>query len=256
MAIITDTQELKNLREAGRRLAAVLDACIALAQPGVAAREIDALGERLIREGGDDPAFLDYHPEFADRPFPATVCISVNDEVVHGIPTEGEYAFKEGDIVGLDIGLVHKGMVVDMAKTIPIGNVDDDATQLLAVTQTALKRGIEAALVGGRVGDIGFAIETYVAEYGYGIVRTLGGHGVGRSVHEDPHIPHFGKKGTGEMLTEGLVIAIEPMINEGGHAVDLLDDGYTFVTRDGSRSAHFEHTIRLTKNGPEIITTQ
>jgi methionyl aminopeptidase len=215
---------------------------------------LDQYAEQLIREGGDLPAFLNYRPEGAVRPFPASLCISINDEVVHGIPSK-KRILKEGDIVSLDLGLKHKGLFTDMAITVPVGKVSDSATKLLKVTEEALKVAINAAEAGFKTGDIGHAVESFVRPHKYGIVDVLSGHGVGKYIHEDPYIPNFGKAGTGEKLVPGMVIALEPMLNIGTKNVTLDDDGYTFRTADGKLSAHFEHTILITEEDPEILTT-
>lgn len=248
--MIAKEKDIPLLREAGRRLAEVMRALEREVRPGVTTASLDALAERLIREGGDTPAFKGYRPAGAEYPFPASVCISVNDEVVHGIP--GTRVLKTGDIVGLDMGLTHRGYIVDMAKTSPVGVVDEESAHLIETTKRALMAGIAAARAGGFVGDIGSAVERAAGDYG--IVRELGGHGVGKKVHEKPYIPNYGSAGTGPRLSEGQVIAIEPMLNAGGNAVVLAGDGYTYTTKDGSRSAHFEHTILITATGAEILT--
>lgn len=242
--------DIPYLREAGKRLAAVLDIVEKEVEAGVTTAALDALAEKLIREGGDTPAFKGYQPHGASYPYPATLCVSVNDAVVHGIP--GRRVLKEGDMVGLDLGLVHEGYVVDMARTVPVGKIDEEKKHLLKTTKKALMAGIKAAKTGKRVGDISAAVEEAAGDYG--IVRELGGHSVGRKVHEHPFIPNFGKRGTGVKLEDGLVIAIEPMLNSGGDDVTLDKDGYTYRTKDGSFSAHFEHTILVTDKGAEILT--
>ncbi len=252
MAIIKDTARIAVLREAGRRLATVLDRVIATIKPGVTERELDALAERLIREGGDTPAFLGYQPWDAAKPYPATLCVSVNDAVVHGIPKD--HALKEGDIVSLDIGLTHDGIIVDMAKTVPVGAIPDETVRLLAATERALMAGIAAARPDNRIGDIGHAIESVAIDEGFAVVEELGGHAVGNKVHEDPFIPNYGTPGKGQKLKEGMVLALEPIFNVGGREVEGTDDGYTIKTADGSLSAHFEHTILLTSESAEIIT--
>lgn len=253
MTITTDSRKA-DLIEAGKRLAAVIAALEAKVAPGVTAAELDDLAERLIRGGGDVPSFLGYTPEGADRPYPATLCVSVNDEVVHGIPNESEKRLKEGDIVGLDLGLTHKGIVVDAAVTVPVGSVDERTRKLLEATKRALAAGIKEARPGNHVGDIGHAIQTVIEEAGFSVVKELGGHGVGDVVHEEPFISNFGTPGTGEALVEGMVLALEPIANLGKAAVRLAPDGYTFRTRDGSKSAHFEHTVLLEKDGARIVT--
>ena len=229
-----------------------MDEVIKKTVPGVTERELDEIAYTLITKGGDGPAFLHYRPAGARVPYPATLCVSVNDEVVHGIPDD--YMMKDGDIVGLDIGLEHEGIFVDMAKTVPVGSVDAAAEKLMRATEDALYQGIKAACVGAHVGDIGFAVESLVKKEGFSIVRELGGHGVGDKVHEDPFIPNFGIKGKGAVLTEGMVIAIEPIVNEGKAGILELKDGYTLKTKDGKRSAHFEHTLIVTPTGGEVVT--
>lgn len=255
MAIIIKTkEEIEILREGGRRLATVLYKVRDMIALGVSTKDLDTYAEKLIREMGDEPAFLNYRPEGARVPFPAILCVSVNDEVVHGIPGK-KRILKEGDIVSLDLGIKHKGLFTDMALTAPVGAVSAANLKLMKITEQALQVGIDAAIEGNRVGDIGYAIEQFVRPHKYGIVEILAGHGVGRAIHEDPYIPNFGKKGTGAKLVPGMVIAIEPMLNGGTKNVTLDDDGYTFHTTDGKKSAHFEHTILITTEGePEILT--
>ena len=253
MIIIKTPQEIEILREGGRRLATVLHKVKDMVAPGVSTFDLDQYAEKLIRESGDEPAFLNYKPDGAKVSFPASLCVSVNDEVVHGIPNK-ERILKEGDIVSIDLGLKHRGLFTDMAFTVPVGVVNDASLKLLKITEQALQVGIDSALAGNRVGDIGYAIESFVRPHKYGIVEVLSGHGVGKAIHEDPYIPNFGKKGTGAKLVCGMVIAIEPMLNNGTKNVDLQKDGYTFKTADGKRSAHFEHTILITDNIPEILT--
>lgn len=246
--------EIKILREGGKRLASILKQLVAEVKPGVSAQSLNALAEKLMLGGGDIPSFLGYVPSGAKRPYPASLCVSINDEVVHGIPNETEKLLKEGDIVTLDTGLIHKGLFTDSAITVGVGKIDAKAKKLLNVTKKALMVGIKAVRAGATTGDIGFAIESFVKPYGFGIVRELAGHGVGYAVHEEPFVPNFGKKGEGMVLKAGMVIAIEPMLNEGGAGVKLDSDGYTYRTKDGSRSAHFEHTVVVTENGSEILT--
>lgn len=253
MIIIKTKEEIELIREAGRRLATVLYKVRDMVRPGISTLELDKYAERLIRERGDIPAFLNYKPDLAVTPFPATLCVSVNDEVVHGIPKGGRI-LKEGDIVSLDLGLEHKRHFADMAVTVPVGEISSASKKLIDVTESALMEGIDAAIGGNKVGDIGYAIESYVRPYKYGIVDILAGHGVGKAIHEDPYIPNFGKKGTGVKLTPGMVIAIEPMINMGTKNVTLDDDEWTFRTADHKKSVHFEHTILITEGAPEILT--
>lgn len=254
MVTIKKPEEIAILREGGKRHAEILRRLAEMAKPGVATRELNDLAEKLIKEIGDEAAFLGYSPKGAKRPYPASLCVSINDEVVHGIPNETEKILREGDIVGLDLGLKHHGLFTDAAVTVAIGKIDEAAKKLMETTKEALSIGIAAARGGGYVGDIGAAIEKFVRPFGYGIIRDLAGHGVGYAVHEPPFVPNFGKKGKGEKLLPGMVLAIEPMLNEGTEKVVLDNDGYTYHTADGQRSAHFEHTIVITENGAEVLT--
>lgn len=247
-------KEIEILRECGKRLAHVLDDLEKAVRPGVSTKELDMLAEKLIRATGDTPAFLGYQPYGADFPYPGTLCVSVNDEIVHGIGKD-DHILKEGDIIGLDLGLIHNGLITDSARTVAAGKISPAAQKLLDTTKQALEVGINAAKAGAHSGDIGYAIENFVKPYKYGIVRELGGHGVGRQVHEEPYIPNYGtKKGVGAKLKPGMVIAIEPMLNIGKRGIVLAKDGYTYHTADRSLSAHFEHTVLITKDGPEILT--
>lgn len=249
-------EEIAILREGGRRLARIMKELIAAARPGVSARSLNALAEELVKKGGDIPAFLNYKPAGAKRSFPASLCVSVNDEVVHGIPNEGEKILKEGDIVSLDMGLRHKGLFTDMAVTVAVGEIDAVARKLLTVTEEALRCGVGAARVGKRVGDISHAIQSFIKSEApeFGIVEALAGHGVGYAIHEDPFVPNYGSKKSGPILNTGVVIAIEPMVNEGDKRVVLSEDGHTYRTADSKRSAHFEHTVAVTEKGAETLT--
>ena len=253
MAKFKSDEEILLLRESGRRLAHVIQEVKKATIPGVSTGELDQLAYRLIKEMGDEAPFFNYQPAGASKPFPAAICISVNDEIVHGIPSF-ERIIEEGDIVSLDLGVSHKGMITDSAITIAVGKVTQKISTLLTETERALYEGINAVRVGGRIGDISAAIEKVATKNSYGIVRELGGHGVGHKVHEDPHIPNYGHKGNGPLLKKNMVLAIEPMFMLGKENILLLPDGYTIVTEDGSHSAHFEHTIVITDKGPEIIT--
>ena len=224
-----------------------------MVKPGISTKDLDDYAFKLIKEMGDEPAFLNYKPAGASFAYPASICISVNNEVVHGIPKK-EKILKEGDIVSLDLGLKHKNLFTDMAITVPVGEVSVASQKLMQVTERALEAGIEAAQGGNRIGDISYAVESFIRPHKYGIVEVLAGHGVGRGIHEDPYIPNFGKAHTGAKLESGMVIAIEPMINNGTKNVILDKDGWTFRTADGKNSAHFEHTILITEGEPEILT--
>lgn len=252
--IIKSEKQRVALIEAGRRLGVILQHVAAKVAPGVSAEELDDMAEQLIRDGGDEPAFLAYTPEGATRPYPATLCVSVNEEVVHGIPNESKKILKQGDIVGLDLGLVHEGIIVDAAVTVPVGETDSASHALMRATEEALAAGIEAAKVGGHIGDISNAIEKAFKGTGFSVVKVLGGHGVGDHVHEEPFVPNVGKAGEGEELVEGMVLALEPISSAGKAAVVIGPDGYTYRTKDGSRSAHFEHTILIEKGGPTVVT--
>ena len=252
MGMFKTKKEIEIMRECGKRLASVLNEIEKAIAPGRTPWELDEFAQRLILDLGDEPSFLHYWPEGALRPYPATLCVSTNDEVVHGIP--GKKKFKEGDIVSIDLGIKHKGFHSDSARTVPVGKIDDDARKLIDATREALLAGINVARTGNHIGDIGFAVSEVIKRYGLSIVEELGGHGIGTEVHEEPRIPNFGKPGEGMELKEGMVLAIEPVINEGGKKIYLNNDGYTFRTKDGKRSAHFEHTILITKGDPEIFT--
>lgn len=251
---IKTEKDIEILREGGRRHAFILNEVAKAVAPGVSTKDLDDLAVKLIKEGGDKSPFLGYKPYGAKRPYPASLCVSVNDAVVHGIPNEIPYILKEGDIVSLDLGLEHRGMITDMAVTIPVGKIDAVAKKLIKITREALTIGIKSAKPGNTTGHIGEAIESSITPHGFGIVEELAGHGVGYSVHEDPYIPNYGKAGEGEPLVPGMVVAIEPIINEGTKKVKLDRDGYTYRTADGQRSAHFEHTIVITEKGCEILT--
>lgn len=251
---IKTKEERAALIEGGKRLGIILQKLAVKIAPGISAEELDDMAEQLIREGGDTPAFLGYTPEGASRPYPASLCVSINDEVVHGIPNESKKVLKEGDIVALDLGLVHGGIIVDAAISVPVGKVDQESQALLRSTEEALEAGIAAAKVGAHVGDISAAIEESIAKTKFSIVKVLGGHGVGELVHEEPFVPNYGKAGEGEELTEGMVLALEPIAAAGKGSVNVISDGYTYTTRDGSRASHHEHTILIEKSGTTVVT--
>ncbi|MFA6445830.1 MAG: type I methionyl aminopeptidase, partial [Candidatus Paceibacterota bacterium] len=243
MITIKTPQDIIKLREGGSRLAYILRELGKAIVPGISTLDLENLALKLVKEGGDKAAFLNYRPHGAKRPFPAALCVSVNDAVVHGIPNEQPYILKEGDIVSLDMGLLHDGLYTDSAITVGVGKIDKKAEQLLDVTKRSLELGIQAAQGGSTTGDIGFAVARYAMQFGFGIVKELCGHGVGHKIHEDPFVPNYGNRGEGDKLRPGMVIAIEPMLNEGTEEIILDADGYTYRTSDGKRSAHFEHTI-------------
>jgi methionyl aminopeptidase len=255
MAVTIKTkEEIEVLREGGKRLAFILEEVGKATKAGVSTLDLDKLAQKLVEEGGDKAAFLNFKPAGAKRAYPATICISINDEIVHGIPNENSKIIKDGDIVSLDMGLVHKGLFTDSAITVGVGEVDEVGKSLIEDTKNALYAGIDAVKEGGHVRDISYAIERYVRPKHLGIVEELCGHGVGYKVHEDPYIPNFCLESKGEKLKAGMVLAIEPMLNEGTKHIKLDADGWTYRTADGKRSAHFEHTIVVTKDGVEILT--
>lgn len=256
MTILLKTpEELAILREGGRRHAAILAELASQVRPELSTLILEEEALRLIKAEGDKPAFLGYQPKGARRPFPAALCVSINDEIVHGIPNEAERIIEEGDIVSIDLGLVHRGLITDAAVTVAAGAVDDQSRKLIETAKEALARGIEVARVGNFTGDIGFAISSVVKPTGFSLAKDLSGHGVGYAVHEEPFVPNFGQPGKGEKLVPGMVIAIEPMVNAGSGNIKMTDDGYTIKTRDGSRSAHFEHTVAITEKGNIILTS-
>ena len=235
------------MREACRIVAYTLERLRAVLEPGMRTRDLDALAEREIRAQGAVPAFKGY------RGFPASLCVSVNDQIVHGIP--GELTIRDGDIVSLDLGAIVDGLYGDAAVTVAVGEVPAPVRRLLEVTEACLLAGIEQVHPGNRIGDVSAAIQAYVeGQGGYGIVREYVGHGIGRALHEEPQVPNYGVPGRGFLLQPGMALAIEPMVNTGTHQTRLLDDNWTVVTADGSLSAHFEHTVAVTENGPAILT--
>lgn len=238
--------ELKIMQQAGSIAGEVLQRLRTELRPGITTGKLDALAEQLILDRGGKPAFKGY------RGFPASICTSVNEQVVHGIP--GDRVLDEGDIISIDVGVIYDGFYADHAVTLPVGAVDAETQRLLTVTEAALMAGIAAALPGGRLTDIGHAIETVALQAGMGVVRDYVGHGIGREMHEEPAVPNYGPPGRGPQLAPGMALAIEPMLNIGGPEVDLAADRWTVVTRDGSRSAHFEHTVAVTDGEPMILT--
>jgi methionyl aminopeptidase len=252
--MIYSSEEIEILREGGKRLAFILNEVAKKVVVGAKVLELNDYAEQLIKEGGDKPAFLHYQPEGANFPYPASLCVSINDEIVHGISSNNRRELQDGDIVGIDLGLNHKGLITDMAMTVGVGNIGREDKKLIETTKQALFEGIKVAKTGNTTGDIGYAISKFAKPNGFGIVDDLGGHGVGKSVHEEPFIPNNARKGSGEKLKKGMVIALEPMLNEGTKKIVLSDDGYTFKTADGGNSAHFEHTILITDGAPEILT--
>jgi methionyl aminopeptidase len=238
--------ELEKMRAANALVADVLAELARMVSPGVTTNDLDAAAEKLVRAGGAEPAFKGY------RGYPSTLCASVNDQVVHGIPSAR--ALAEGDIISLDMGVRLNGYFGDSAVTVPVGRVSDEAATLLRVTQESLEKGIAQVRLGGRISDIGHAIQQHVEAHGFSVVREFVGHGIGAALHEEPQIANYGEPGRGPRLAEGMTLAIEPMVNVGRPAVKVLGDGWTAVTKDGSLSAHFEHTVAVTKAGPLVLT--
>ena len=234
------------MRQAGRIVSGLLKLMEKEAKPGVSTQKLDEIAEKFVRSQGAEPAFKGYYG------YPATICASINDEVVHGIP--GKRILNDGDIIGVDVGVILKGYFSDAARTFAIGTVDAESQKLIRVTREAMMRGIAQAVEGNRISDISAAVQAYAEKEGFSVVREYVGHGIGRNLHEDPQVPNYGKPGEGPKLVTGMALAIEPMINAGSHEVKVLADGWTVVTRDGKRSAHFEQTIFITKTKPEIVT--
>lgn len=251
MIMLKSRSEIERMRAASAVVAEVLLALRERARPGVTTGELDALAEEISRARGATPAFKGY--EVAGRAFPACVCISINDEVVHGIPS-ADRALQEGDIVGLDFGVSVQGYFGDSAVTVPVGTVSTAASRLMEVTRRSLEAGIDALRPGAYVADLSGAIQDVAEAAGYSLVREFVGHGIGRRLHEDPQIPNYRTGSRGPKLVEGMVVALEPMVNAGGAEVYVKDDGWTAATRDGSLSAHFEHSIAVTAEGPYILT--
>ena len=249
MIILKKSSEIAMMREAGRILARTMRLVAESIVPGKSTPKVlDALAERLISEAGGIASYKGY------RGYPAATCLSVNSTVVHGIPDDR--VLEEGDIIGIDLGVIKDGWHADSCRTYPVGNIAPNAQKLLNVTQEALNQGIAQARVGKTIGDVASTIQRYVERNGFHVVRELVGHGIGRSLHESPSVPNFGKPNKGPVIKEGLTICIEPMVNEGTHRVGYLDDGWTCFAADGKLSAHFEHTVAVTKDGPVILTLE
>ena len=247
MAItIKNDHEIELMRQAGHIVALAHARLQPEIVPGVTTQDLDDIVREVIEENGATPTFLGH------LGFTGSICASINEEIVHGIP--GKKSLRDGDIISVDIGATYRGFIGDSAWTYAVGNIDAESQQLLDVTEQSLYAGIEQAIAGNRLGDIGNAIESYITARGFGMVREYGGHGVGRQMWEEPHVANHGRAGTGVLLREGMTIAIEPMVNAGGDETFQLDDGWTFITRDRTRSAHFEHTVLIRNGPPEILT--
>lgn len=246
MIIAKSQKDLDKMRAVGELIAEVREALRAMVEPGISTMDLNRAAEKMIRDAGAVPTFIGYHG------FPYGICASVNDEIVHGFSKETP--LKEGDIASLDLAATYQGFVGDTATTVPVGKISDELAQLIRVTDECLALGIEQARVNNRVGDIGWAVQQHAEKYGYGIVRDYTGHGIGRAMHEAPQIPNYGRPGTKEKIRAGYCFAIEPMLNLGTRETRTLEDGWTVVTLDGKPSAHAEHTIAVTLDGPEILT--
>ncbi len=251
MILLKTAEEIALMRRANQIVAEILEAVAEAVRPGITTEELDRMAEELIYKKGAKPAFKGYAPRGVV--FPKCLCVSINDEIVHGIPSGRK--LKPGDIVGLDFGVVYHGFYGDSARTVAVQKVPDRTERLLKVTRQALYAGIEQARPGNRLGDISRAVQSVAESAGYSVVEDFAGHGIGRSLHEDPQVPNYFRKGMpNPRLQEGMVLAIEPMVNEGGAGVRMLDDGWTAVTADGTLSAHFEHSVAITGNGPQILS--
>lgn len=247
MIILKSPKEIEKMRRAGRVVAEVLHRLHDVIRPGITTLELDNLAEEWIKARGARPAFKGY------QGFPGSICTSINEEVVHGIPS-ADRVLQEGDIISVDVGAVLEGFYADAAVTYPVGAISAGAQRLLDVTSQSLQAGIAAAQAGARLSDISHAVQTVVEAAGFSVVREYVGHGIGQAMHEEPQLPNYGPPGIGPVLREGLTLAIEPMVNMGGYEVETKDDQWTVVTKDGSLSAHFEHTVAITANGPQILT--
>lgn len=245
--IYKTAEQIELIRQSAQLVSKTLGEVAKIVKPGVKTIELDRLAETFIRDNGGVPAFLNFHG------FPYSLCISPNDQVVHGFP--GEHVLTEGDLISVDCGVVLNGFYGDSAYTFAIGEVSDEVKSLMRVTQECLIKGVEKAVVGMRVGDIGFAVQQHAEAHGYGVVKELVGHGVGAKLHEKPEVPNYGKRGSGAKLEEGMVIAIEPMINAGKAGVKFWKDGWTVSTVDGKASAHYEHTVAVRKGVPDVLST-
>ncbi len=253
--IASTNQQKEILREGGKRLGGLLRTLGEMAQPGVTTQQLEDRAREIIVEHGDTPATLGYTPSGAGRPYPAALCVSINNEIVHGIPNEQPKTLQDGDIVSIDCLLKHRGLIVDSCVTVGVGNISTESQRLIEAAKEARIEAIKAAKAGNTVGDIGHAVQLVAEKYGYSVPRELGGHGVGQQVHEEPFIPNYGAPGSGEKLEEGMVLAIEPILMAGKPQIKEMPDGYTYESRDGSASAQFEHTVIITKKGAEVLTS-
>lgn len=253
MVILKTEEEIAIMAEGGRKLAKILRAIVKKVKPGVTTKELEDLANKLIKEEGGEPSFKGYGNHLAADPYDSALCVSINDEVVHASPLRGK-VIKTGDLVSIDIGFKYQNYHTDMAVSVGVGKISPEAKKLLKVTKQALDRAIREIKPGVTLGDIGYIVQSFVEKNGFSVVRQLAGHGIGKEVHEDPQILNYGQPGKGLAIKEGMTLAIEPMVNAGGWEVVTLNDGWAVATADGSLSAHFEHTIAVTKNGCEVLT--
>lgn len=254
--MIATKEDIAILREGGKRLGAHLSALVKMVTPGMSAKNLEEAARARLRADGDEPAFLGYRSKGDKEPYPAALCVSVNDCIVHSPAAVNNAIFATGDVVCIDFGVRHCGLFTDSALTVICGTGSPEDERLLRGTQEALDAGIAAAQVGNTTGHIGEAVERVAKQYGFGFPKNLSGHGVGKKVHEEPHVPNYGRAGEGASLTEGLVIAIEPMMTLGSGELYIAVDGHSYCTKDRSRTAHFEHTVLITKGGPEVLTAR
>lgn len=252
MILIKSPKEIEYMRESGRIVALALNEMEKAIKPGITTKELDTIATTVLKHEGAIPSFKGQEGFEGSKPYPATICASVNNQIIHGIPDN--YALKDGDIISIDMGALKNGYHGDAARTFAVGNISDEARKLIDVTKQSFFEGIKNAVAGNRVSDISHAVQTYAESFGFSVVRDFVGHGVGKELHEDPQIPNYGKPGRGPRLAKGMIIAVEPMINEGSYDVDILRNGWTVVTVDGKLSAHYENTILITDGEPEILT--
>lgn len=252
MILIKSQKEIEYMRESGRIVALALDAIEKAIRPGVTTRELDKIATDVLKKEGAIPSFKGQQGFEGSKPYPATICASVNNQIIHGIP--GDYALQDGDIISIDMGALKNGYHGDAARTFAVGNVSETAKKLIEVTKGSFFEGLKMAKAGNRVSDISHAVQTYAESFGFSVVRDFVGHGIGKELHEEPQVPNYGKPGRGPRLSSGMVIAVEPMINEGSYDINILKDGWTVVTVDGKLSAHYENTILITDGEPELLT--
>lgn len=252
MILIKSPKEIEYMRESGRIVALALNEMEKAIKPGITTKGLDTIATTVLKHEGAIPSFKGQEGFEGSKPYPATICASVNNQIIHGIPDN--YALKDGDIISIDMGALKNGYHGDAARTFAVGNISDEARKLIDVTKQSFFEGIKNAVAGNRVSDISHAVQTYAESFGFSVVRDFVGHGVGKELHEDPQVPNYGKPGRGPRLAKGMIIAVEPMINEGSYDVDILRNGWTVVTVDGKLSAHYENTILITDGEPEILT--